>query len=329
MTPIRAFATVAAAATTLIAPLPPAAAQTYPTRPVTMVVAYAAGGPVDTLARIFGQRLSEVLGQQVVIENIGGAGGMVGASRVAKATPDGYTMLFGGLANLAQNQTLYKNPLYNAATDFTPVALLTDSPRVLITRKDFPANNLREFIAYTKANQSKLQYGSAGGGSGGHVCTILLDAVMGTKITHVPYRGAAPAMQDMIGGRLDYMAEQISTAFPQIEGGNVKALAMLGLDRVSVLPNLPTAHEEGLTSFDCSAWSALVLPLHTPDALVRRLQKASGDALDSPALIKSLSAVGVTVVAPERRSPEYLAKFIPAEIEKWAGPIKAAGVTGE
>src|SRR5262245_34629839 len=137
MTPIRAFATVATAATTLIAPLPPAAAQTYPTRPVTMVVAYAAGGPVDTLARIFGQRLSEVLGQQVVIENIGGAGGMVGASRVAKAQPDGYTMLFGGLANLAQNQTLYKQPLYNAATDFTPVALLTDSPRVLITRKDF------------------------------------------------------------------------------------------------------------------------------------------------------------------------------------------------
>jgi tripartite-type tricarboxylate transporter receptor subunit TctC len=329
MTPIRAFATVAAAATTLITALPPAAAQTYPTRPITMVVAYAAGGPVDTLARIFGQRLSAVLGQQVVIENIGGAGGMVGASRVAKATPDGYTMLFGGLANLAQNQTLYKNPLYNAATDFTPVALLTDSPRVLITRKDFPANNLRDFIAYAKVNQSKLQYGTPGGGSGGHVCIIVLDTAMGTKITHVPYRGAAPAMQDLIAGRLDYMAEQISTAFPQIEAGSVKAIAMLGLDRISVLPNLPTAHEAGLTNFDCSAWSALVLPPLTPDALVRRLQKASSDALDSPALIKSLSAVGVTVVAPERRTPEYLAKFIPAEIEKWAGPIKAAGVTGE
>jgi tripartite-type tricarboxylate transporter receptor subunit TctC len=325
MTAIR----ITAAAAALVAATGVAAAQNYPTRPITMVVAYVAGGPVDTLARIFGQRLSEVLGQSVVIENIGGAGGMVGASRVAKATPDGYTMLFGGLANLAQNQTLYKAPLYNAATDFAPVALLTDSPRVLITRKDFPANTLAEFMAYVKANQAKLQYGSPGGGSGGHVCMIVLDTVMGTKITHVPYRGAAPAMQDMLGGRLDYMAEQISTAFPQIESGNVKAIAMLGLDRVSVLPNLPTAHESGLTNFDCSAWSALVLPLRTPEAIVRRLQKASSDALDSPALVKSLAAVGVTVVAPERRTPEYLAKFIPVEIEKWAGPIKATGVQGE
>jgi tripartite-type tricarboxylate transporter receptor subunit TctC len=325
MTAIKHFVIAA----TLAVAITPAATQPYPNRPVTMVVAYAAGGPVDTLARIFGQRLGEVLGQPVVIENIGGAGGMVGASRVAKAPPDGYTMLFGGLANLAQNQTLYKAPLYNAGTDFTPVALLTDSPRVLITRKDFPAKDLREFIAYAKANQNKLQYGSAGGGSGGHVCTIVLDTAMGTKITHVPYRGAAPAMQDMIGGRLDYMLEQISTAFPQIESGNVKALAMMGLDRVSVLPKLPTAHEQGLTNFDCSAWSALVLPLHTPDAIVRRLQKASSEALDMPALVKSLSAVGVTVVAPERRTPEYLAKFIPSEIEKWAGPIKAAGVQGE
>jgi tripartite-type tricarboxylate transporter receptor subunit TctC len=324
MTAIRITAAVAA----LVAATGVAAAQNYPTRPITMVVAYVAGGPVDTLARIFGQRLSEVLGQSVVIENIGGAGGMVGASRVAKATPDGYTMLFGGLANLAQNQTLYKAPLYNAATDFAPVPLLTDSPRVLITRKDFPANTLAEFMAYVKANQAKLQYGSPGGGSSGHVCMIVLDTVMGTKITHVPYRGAAPAMQDMLGGRLDYMAEQISTAFPQIESGNVKAIAMLGLDRVSVLPNLPTAHESGLTNFDCSAWSALVLPLRTPEAIVRRLQKASSDALDSPALVKSLAAVGVTVVAPERRTPEYLAKFIPVEIEKWAGPIKATGVQG-
>src|SRR5438874_2343021 len=329
MNPIRNFTAVAVAIAVSPCAIAPVAAQTYPTRPITMVVAYAAGGPVDTLARIFAARLGEILGQQVVIENIGGAGGMVGASRVAKAAPDGYTVLFGGLANLAQNQTLYKAPLYNAATDFTPVGLLTDSPRVLITRKDFPATNLREFIVYAKANQNKLQYGSAGGGSGGHVCTILLDAAMGTKITHVPYRGAAPAMQDLIGGRLDYMLEQISTAFPQIEAGTVKALAILGLDRVPVLPNLPTAHEQGLAQFDCSAWSATVLPLGTPDAIVRRLNKAGSDAVDTPSVRERLSAVGVTVVEPERRTPEYLAKFIPSEIEKWAGPIKASGVQGE
>jgi tripartite-type tricarboxylate transporter receptor subunit TctC len=306
-----------------------ALAQEWPSRPMTMVVAYAAGGPVDTIARLFAQRLSEILGQQVVVENIGGAGGMVGASRVAKATPDGYTFLFGGLANLAQVQTLYKQPLYNSATDFTPVGLVTDSPRVLITRKDFPTNTLREFLTYVKANAAKLQYGSAGGGSGSHVCALLLDGVMGVKITHVPYRGAGPAMQDMIGGRLDYMCEQISTAFPQIQAGAVKGIAILGPDRVSVLPNLPSVKEAGLGNFDCGAWSALVMPLKTPDAIVRKLNKAAGETIDTPVVRERLAGVGVTVVAPERRSPEFLAKFIPAEIAKWAGPIKASGVSAD
>jgi tripartite-type tricarboxylate transporter receptor subunit TctC len=306
-----------------------ARAQEWPTRPMTMVVSYAAGGPVDTIARIFAARLSELLGQQIVIENIGGAGGMVGASRVAKAAPDGYYFLFGGLANLAQNQTLYKAPLYNAATDFTPVGLVTDSPRVLIARKDFPAATLSEFIAYTKANASKLQYGSAGGGSGSHVCAILLDGVMGTKITHVPYRGAAIAMQDLVGGRLDYMCEQISTAFPQIQSGTVKGIAVMGPDRVSVLPNMQSAKEAGLGDFDCGAWSAVVMPKGTPATIVRKLNKAAGEAIDTPAVRERLAAVGVTIIPPERRSADYLAKFIPSEIEKWAGPIKASGVSGE
>ena len=307
----------------------PAPAQEWPSRPMTMVVAYAAGGPVDTIARIFGQRLSEVLGQQVVIENIGGAGGMVGASRVAKAVPDGYTFLFGGLSNLAQNQTLYKQPLYNAATDFKPVGLITDSPRVLITRKDLPANTLPEFIAFAKANKDKLQYGSAGGGSGSHVCAILLDGPIGARITHVPYRGAGPAMQDLIAGRLDYMAEQISTAVQQIDAGTVKGIAILGPDRVPVLPKLQSAKEAGLGDFDCGAWAALVMPPNTPDAIVRKLNKAAGEAIDTPMVRERYAGLGVTVVPPERRSAEYLAKYIPAEIEKWAGPIKASGVSGE
>ena len=307
----------------------PVRAQDWPSRPMTMVVAYAAGGPVDTIARIFGQRLSEVLGQQVVIENIGGAGGMVGASRVAKAPPDGYNFLFGGLSNLAQNQTLYKQPLYNAATDFTPVGLVTDSPRVLIARKDIPANTLAEFIAYAKANKDKSQYGSAGGGSGSHVCALLLDGVIGARITHVPYRGAGPAMQDLIAGRLDYMAEQISTAVQQIDAGTVKGIAILGPDRVPVLPKLQSAKEPGLGDFDCGAWAALVLPLNTPDAIVRKLNKAASETIDTPMVRERYAVLGVTVVPPQRRSPEYLAKFIPAEIEKWAGPIKASGASGE
>jgi tripartite-type tricarboxylate transporter receptor subunit TctC len=325
MPTIRTLATIIA----LAAASAPASAQEWPNRPITMVVAYAAGGPVDSIARIFAARLSDVLGQQVLVENVGGAGGMVGASRVAKAAPDGYTFLFGGLANLAQNQTLYKAPMYNAATDFLPVGLITDSPRVLIARKDFPAKTLPEFIGYAKSNPTKLQYGSAGGGSGSHVCALLLDGFIGAKITHVPYRGAGPAMQDLIAGRLDYMAEQIATAFPQIEAGTVKAIAMMGPNRVSVLPDLPSAKEGGLADFDCGAWAALVLPLKTPDAIVRKLNKAASETIDSALVRERFAAVGVTIIPPERRSPEYLAKYIPSEIEKWAGPIKASGATGE
>ena len=179
-----------------------------------------------------------MLGQQVIVENIGGAGGMTGTARVAKAAPDGYTAVLSGSAVLAINQTIYKKPLYNAVTDFEHVAMFSDSARVLIARKDFPATTLAEFVAYAKANQAKMQYGSAGGGSGTHICAVLLDAAMGTKITHVPYRGAGPAMQDLIGGRIDFIAEQISTALPQIQGNTVKAIVTLGLDRAPGLDNL-------------------------------------------------------------------------------------------
>ena len=180
-----------------------------------MVVPYAAGGPVDTIARIVSARLSEILGQQLIIENIGGAGGMSGARASPRQTPDGYTLLLSGSAVLTINQTLYRKPLYNGATDFEHVVLHSDSARVLIARPDFPAKTFAEFVAYAKANQGKMQYGSAGAGSGTHVCAVLLDVAMGTKITHVPYRGAGPAMQDLIAGRIDFIAEQISTALPR------------------------------------------------------------------------------------------------------------------
>jgi tripartite-type tricarboxylate transporter receptor subunit TctC len=320
---------VAAVIAVLLVPLGSAGAQDWPARPVTLVVPYAAGGPVDTIGRILAARLSEVLGQQVVVENAGGAGGMTGASRVAKAAPDGYTVLLSGSAVLAINQTLYKKPLYNAATDFEQVALFADSARVLIARKDLPANTLPEFVAYAKANQAKMQYGSAGAGSGMHVCAVLLDAAMGTKITHVPYRGAGPAMQDLIGGRIDFMAEQISTALPQIQGDAVKAIATLGLDRAPGLENLPTAQELGLSGLDCSGWASLSLPKGTPDAIVRRLAKASNDAVETSAVRERFKSIGVTIPAAERRTPEYLAKFVPSEIERWAGPIKASGANAD
>jgi tripartite-type tricarboxylate transporter receptor subunit TctC len=306
-----------------------ATAQTWPTQPVTMVVPFAAGGPVDTIGRIVAARLGEILGQQVVIENVGGAGGMIGAFRVAKAAPDGYQVVLGSSATHAQNQALYKNPLYDAATAFAPVSLLTDSPRVLIIRKDLPTGTLAEFMAYAGINQAKMQYGSAGIGSGTHVCALLLDRAMGTRITHIPYRGAGPAMQDLITGRLDYICEQISTAVPQIQAGTVKAIAILGPDRVSVLPGLASARESGLDDFDCSAWTALAFPKGTPDVIVHRLARAASEAVDTPSVRERLESIGVSVVAPSRRSPEYLAKFIVSEIEKWMVPIKASGIQAQ
>ena len=319
----------AAATAVLLASVGGAMAQDWPARPVNLVVPYAAGGPVDTVARIMAARLSEVLGQQVIIENVGGAGGMTGAARTAKATPDGYTMLLSGSAVLAIIPTLYKKPLYNAVTDFEHAALFSDSARVLLTRKDFPASNLDEFVAYAKANHAKLQYGSAGAGSGMHMCALLLDAAMGTKITHVPYRGSAPAMQDLIGGRIDFVAEQISTALPQIQGNALKAIATLGLDRAPGLDDLPTAQELGVSGLDCGAWGAFSFPKGTPDAIVRRLAAASNEAVETPALRERFKGIGVTVPAPERRTPEYLAKFVASEIERWAGPIKANGLSAD
>ena len=322
---LRIIAGIAFAALTVCAG--PAGAQDWPARPVTLVVPYAAGGPVDTIARIIAARLSELLGQQMVIENVGGAGGMTGANRVAKAPPDGYTLMLSGSAVLAQNPTFHKKSPYDPLADFAHAALFSDSARVLIARKDFPANDFKSFMAYAKEHQTTLQYGSAGAGSGSHTCAILLDRAMGTKITHVPYRGAGPAMQDLIGGRIDYMPEQISTATPQIKGGTVKAYATFGLERGPGLENIPTAEELGVKDLDCGAWGSFSFPKGTPQAIVQKLAKASSDAIDTPAVVARFKAIGVVVTAKDRRSPEYLTKFVKSEIERWAGPIKASGVT--
>jgi tripartite-type tricarboxylate transporter receptor subunit TctC len=319
-----ALATFAALAT-------PAKAQessvTWPTRPITLVVPYAAGGPVDTIARIIAARLSDILGQQMVIENVGGAGGLTGTVRVAKAAPDGYTLLLSGSAVLSQNPSFRKQSPYDPVADFAHVALFSDSARVLIARKDFPAEDFKTFMAYVKANENTLQYGSPGAGSGGHTCAILLDRAMGAKVTHVPYRGAGPAMQDLLGGRIDYMLEQISTATPQIKSGTVKAYATLGLERGPGLENIPTAEELGVKGLDCGAWGSFSFPKDTPKEIVQRLNKASSDAIDTPAVIERFKQVGVVVTGKDRRSPEFLAKFVKSEIERWVAPIKASGVS--
>jgi len=303
-----------------------AMAQTFPNHPLTMVIPFAAGGPQDLLGRIIAQRMGENLGQTIIVENIGGGGGMTGSLRVAQAAADGYTMVLGSVGTHAQNQTLFRQPLYDAATDFTPVALIAETPIALITRKDLPPNNFKDFVTYAKANQAKMQYGSAGAGSATHLGCVVLNYVIGVNITHVPYRGTGPAMQDLTGGRIDYLCDIIATAKPQIDAGAVKGLAILTKERSPVLPNLPTALEQG-SDVQAYTWSALFLPKGAPNAIVQKLNSAAVQAIKTPATRERLEAVGATVVSEDRATPQYLAQFVKSEIAKWAGPIKASGVT--
>jgi tripartite-type tricarboxylate transporter receptor subunit TctC len=304
-----------------------APAQTYPTKPITMIIPFAAGGPTDVLGRVMAQRMSEILGQQVVVENVGGAGGMTGSKRVADAAPDGYTFVLGTVGTHAQSQTMYKKPLYNSAVDFTPVALIAEVPIALTTRKDLPVNDLKEFIAYAKANQSKMQFGSAGAGSATHLGCVLLNYLIGVDITHVPYRGTGPAMQDLQGGRIDYLCEIVSTAKPQIDGGTVKAIAIMTKERSKALPNLPTGLEQGTPNLEAYTWNAIFLPKGAPADIVKKLNDAAVQAMKTPAVRERLEGLGAVIVPEDRATPEYLGQFLKSEIEKWAAPIKASGVS--
>jgi tripartite-type tricarboxylate transporter receptor subunit TctC len=307
----------------------PAAAQDFPNRPVTMIIPFAAGGPTDVLGRIVGARMSEVLGQQVVIENVGGAGGMTGAARVAQSAPDGYTIGLGTVGTHAQGQSLYKKPLYNAATDFTPVALIAEVPIVLIARKDFPAGNLKEFVDYSKKNQDKMTFGSAGAGSATHLGCVVLNTAMGTNITHVPYRGTGPAMQDLQGGRIDFLCEIVSTAKPQIDGGTVKPIAIMTKQRSPALPDVPTAAEQGISNVEAYTWNAIFLPKGAPEPIVKKLHDAALAAMHTPAVKERLKGLGAVIVPDDRATPQYLGNFVKSEIEKWAAPIKASGASAD
>ena len=290
-----------------------------------MVVPFPAGGPLDVVARIMAPPMSEALGQQIIIENIGGAGGSTGSSRVAKAAPDGYVFLYGNQGTHAFSQLLTKKPPYSAADDFAPVTVFVENSKVLVTRKDFPAETLPEFIAYAKANQAKMSFGSAGGGSATHITCVLLNVAIGIDVTHIPYRGTAAAMQDMMGGRIDYICDVISTALPLIRSNSIKPLALLSPQRSKVLPELATADAQGLTGFDADAWNAFFLPRGTPEPIVRRLAKVTSDVIDIAWVRERLEGLGLNVPPPQRRTPDYLAKLIPSELAKWAAPMKASG----
>jgi tripartite-type tricarboxylate transporter receptor subunit TctC len=306
-----------------------AQAQDYPTRPITLIVPFAAGGGLDVSVRIQAQRMSELLGQTIVTENIGAAGGTVGSLRVAKAAPDGYTFLIGNSGTHAYSQTLYKKQPYNAATDFDAVGMMTESPRALIARKNLPANNLQEFIKYLKTNEKTAQFGSAGVGAGTHIPCVLLNSAIGVDITHIPYRGEAPVVQDLIGGRIDYMCATIQSGAALINQGQVKGIAVLSETRVPIAPEIPTSGEQGLPGVESSVWNAFFVPKGTPAPIVRRLNKAMSDTLDDANIHKRLEELGLVIVPHERRTPEYLAKFLPTDIARWGKVIQAAGISAD
>jgi tripartite-type tricarboxylate transporter receptor subunit TctC len=299
----------------------------WPTRPVTMVVPFAAGGPTDVVGRIVAQRLGEILGQQFIVENVGGAGGMVGAQRVAQASADGYQVLLGTVGTQAYNQTLYKKPLYNATQDFAPVVLIAEQPLVLVVNKDFQGSTLKDFTAYAKANAAKMSFGSGGAGSSTHLGCVLLNSAIGVNVQHVAYRGSAPALQDLIAGRIDYLCDSVSTELTLIKAGTVKAIAVLARRRSAVLPDVPTAQEQGLEGFEANNWIGLFFPRHTPESIVRRLHDATVEAMNTPAVRSHMEQIGTDLVASDRTTSDYLEHFVDSEIKKWAAPIKASGVS--
>jgi len=318
-----------ALAAALLAPCVQANAADWPTHTVTMVVPFAAGGVYDTLGRVYAAALSDRLGAQVIVENVPGAGSMTGAARVARADPDGYQILFGGESPNSQVQLLHKAPLYDAATDFAPVALVAQQPLILTVRPGIPGANLPDFIAYAKANQAKMQYGSPGIGTGSHLACALLNVDIGVAVTHVPYRGLAPAMQDLMAGRIDYMCPTITTAMAQLQAHTVQAPAVLGRERSPAFPNIPTADEQGIKGFAAYGWNAIFLPKATPGTIVDKLNAAARAAMDSPAVQQRVRELGASLPPPDHRSPQYLQGFVESEIKIWSGAVKAAGITAE
>lgn len=301
-------------------------AQDWPTRPITMVIPFAAGGGIDGSGRIQAQRMSELLGQTIVVENVGAAAGTVGSARVANAAPDGYTFLMGNTGTHAYSQGMRKTPLYDSVKDFAPVGLVTDSPRILLARKDLPVKNLQEFVAYVKKNQAKMQFGSAGVGSGTHLPCELLNSVLGVKVTHVPFKGAGPVMQELIAGRIDYFCDTIQTGAAQAKAGTVKGLAVMAPKRVPIIADLATTGEQGLQGVEATVWNGFFFPKGTPDAIVRRMNKVMNTMIEDPAIRKRLQDLGLEILPPEQRTPEYLAKYLPQEVARWKKVITAAGI---
>ncbi|MBS0518649.1 MAG: tripartite tricarboxylate transporter substrate binding protein BugD [Proteobacteria bacterium] len=318
---------LSAAAASALAGVPLGArAQAYPTKPITVIVPFAAGGPTDALARILCQRMSEVLGQQLVVENVGGAGGTIGVAKAARATPDGYTLLFAHMGTLAVNIALYKQLPYDSQKDLEPVGLGGTNPMVLVVRKDLPARNLGEFVAYVKENQKKAQYGMAGIGAASHLGGLMLNSMMKVDVLEVPYKGTGPALNDLVSGQFDYMVDQAVNVLPQIQAGNIRALGVSTLKRLPQLPDVPTIDEAGLKGYEVTIWNGFFAPRGTSKEIVARLNQALVTALGDEKIRTRLTELAVEVPLPQEATPDALRSQLKASIDKWVPTVRAAGV---
>ena len=301
-----------------------ALAQDYPARPVTLIVPFAAGGPTDVISRIVSEHMSRTLGQQIVIENIVGAGGTTASTKAKNATNDGYTLITGHMGTHAASVALYPNLAYNPATDFEPISILAGTPVVILGSKDFPAKDLKEFVAYVKANAEKLNMAHAGVGSVSHVTCLLLNSILGVDPVQVPFNGTGPAMNALIGGQVDYMCDQIVNVVPQINGGTIKGYGVGTAERNPALPDLPTAKEGGLPEFEAQAWNALFAPKDTPKPVLDKLNAAVVAALDDENVRKRLLELGSVIPTKQQRTPQELASLVKKEVERWSKVIKSA-----
>jgi tripartite-type tricarboxylate transporter receptor subunit TctC len=327
---MRSFICIVAATAALIGASHSASAQQpYPTRPITVIVPFAAGGPTDVLARILGQHMSQTLGQQIVVENVTGGGGSIGAARVAKAAPDGYTMVLGNLGTHAASVGLYKNLSYDPRVDFEPVMLVASTPMALVVRKTLATNTLKEFIAYCAANPGKVTFGSAGTGSSSHLTLLLFTHLTKLDIQHVPYRGLSQAVNDLLSGQIDMMFDQVVSATPHILAGSVKPITVTAPVRAKSIPNVPSSTEAGLPELQTDVWTALFFPKGTPKPIIERMNAALDKAMHDETNAKRLAELGADLPAQKDRTPEFLSNLVRSEVDKWVPLIKAAGATAD
>jgi len=303
-----------------------AAAQTYPSKPITIIVPFAAGGPSDALARILGERMKATLGQSILVENVTGAGGSIAVGRAVRASPDGYTMSFGHLGTHVANAAIYPLP-YDLLTDLEPVALLPSNPMIVVSTNRVPARNLQDLIAWLKTNAAKATAGTAGAGSGSHIGGVYFERLTGLKLQYVPYRGTAPALNDLVGGQIDIIVDQASNSMQQIRAGHIRAYAVSDTKRLAAAPDIPTADEAGLTGFHMTLWNGLWVPKGTPKDAIARLNAAVVEAMADDRARKRLEDLGLELPPREQQTPEALGAWHAAEIKKWWPIIKAAKIT--